>query len=497
MDEGPLAGVVEQVAFNVSVAVIVVTLLGGTACRRDVPANPSAPDGGPSSAATPSSAAASSPSSVPTTMPASAGTLSAFTGTLGSQSDARVLVDRRADELFFTVDAGSGLRSLHGKVTGTHFLVTETAVGKGHQPITFEGELTPSSLAGTYKEPETKASFAFAGTALTTFDPAPKFDEAYTGALGAKLRIRAKLTRDGDKLSGVYRYARSKEDLQLSGTVRPDGHFELTETTTKGQVTGKMTGLFLRRGDAAGRWSSPDGSKTFPMTLERGEGYPEIVTLAYGGKITPQEDHREPRPHCVLEAIFPQITGSRSKEAEAMLNTKLLALGKHVSADVGLHDPSTCEGASAEMPYSVEAGFDVSDQRGRYVGLSFSVAGFTGGAHGFGESTCYVADLDTGNVVPLSPLLSPAGRTKLGLLTTDKLKKDHRVTKLTEASFFEDAVAVSPKTSLCLEPAGGLVVDFQDYEVTPHALGPQSASFTKEEVRGLFTKSEMTDALFK
>ncbi|MDB4994154.1 MAG: hypothetical protein JWM74_1586 [Myxococcaceae bacterium] len=475
---------------------MVVTLLACSGCKREPQVNPGAPDGGPTSAAS-SAPVILAHSAAPTATPATAATLTAFAGTLGSQSDARVLVDRRGDEVVFTVDTGSGLRSLHGKVAGTHFVATETAVAKGHQPITFEGQLMPQGLRGTYKEPESKASLAFVGAALTTFDPAPKFDETYTGALGAKIRIRAKLSRDGTKLSGVYRYARSKEDLVLAGTVQPDGHFELTETTSKGVVTGKMEGLFLRRGDAAGRWSSPDGSKTFPMTLERGEGYPEIVTLTYGGKITPQEDRREPRPHCVLEAIFPQVAGSKSKVAEAALNAKLLALGKHISSDVGLHDPSTCEGASAEMPYSVEAGFDVSDQRGRYVGLSFSVTGFTGGAHGFGGSTCYVADLDTGNVIELSPLLSPAGRTKLGALTTEKLKKEHHVAKLTEADFFEDTVAVTPKTSLCLEPAGGLVVDFQDYEVTPHAVGPQSASFTKEEVRALFTKSEMTDALFK
>jgi hypothetical protein len=481
---------------SVAVAAALVVAMGSSigcskAPRTEAPADAGAPALPQASAAPVASASASAAPA------ATATALSAFAGTLGSQSDARVLVDRRGDEVFFTVDTGSGLRSLHGKVTGTHFVATETAVAKGHPPITFEGQLMPQGLRGTYKEPESKASLAFVGTALTTFDTAPKFDETYTGALGAKIRIRAKLTRDGDKLSGVYRYARSKEDLHLAGTVRPDGHFALTETTSKGQVTGKMEGLFLRRGDASGTWSSPDGSKTFPMTLERGEGYPEIVTLAYGGKITPQEDRREPRPHCVLEAIFPQVTGSKSKEAEAKLNAKLVALGKHTGADVGLNDPSTCEGASAEMPYSVEAGFDVSDQRGRYVGLSFGVTGFTGGAHGFGGSTCYVADLDTGSVVELSPLLSPEGRAKLGALTTEKLKKEHGVTSLSEYGFFEDAVAISPKTSLCLDPKGGLIVDFQDYEVTPHAVGPQSASFTKEEVRGLFTKSEMTDALFK
>jgi hypothetical protein len=475
---------------------VVAAVLVTTACSKPQ-SKPGAPDAGVVSSS-PSQVTAAPVAVAPTASSSAAAlaALSAFTGTLGSQADARVLVERRGDELVFTVDSGSGLRSLHGKATGTHFVVTESAVAKGHQPITFEGELAPPKLTGTYKDPESKASLAYAGQALTTFDTSPKFEETYTGALGAKIRIRAKLSRDGAKLSGVYRYARSKEDLHLAGTVQPDGRFELTETTSKGQVTGKLEGLFLRRGDAAGRWSSPDGAKSFPLTLERGDGYPEIVALAYGGKITPQEERREPRPYCVLEAIFPQVIGLKSKEAETALNAKLLALGKHIGADVGLNDPTTCEGARAEMPYSVEAGFDVSDQRGRYIGLSFSVTGFTGGAHGFGGSTCYVADLDTGTVAELSPLLSPAGRAKLGALATEKLKKQHSVAKLSEAGFYDDAVAVTPKTSLCLDPAGGLVVDFQDYEVTPHAVGPQSASFTKEEVRGLFTKSEMTDALF-
>lgn len=416
--------------------------------------------------------------------------LLSFVGTLGPHTDTRVGVDRRGTALAITMSTAGGLRSFRGVMKdATHFVVTE--IVKGHPPAAFEGELTPAHLTGQSKEPGATPALAFSGVRITAFATDAKFDESYVGALGGKIRIRMKLTRDGDKLTGIYRYARSKEDLHLVGTVKPDGRFELQELDGKGHITGKFKGIFLRRTEAMGGWASPDGKHAFAVSFERGDGYPDAITLEYGGRLVPQEDHRE-APNCVAERIFPQAVGLKSKDAENALNAKLRDLGGGAASKEAM----TCDGATAELPWSTESGYEVSAQRGRYVGVSFSTSGFTGGAHGFGTSICRVIDLETGNAVALSPLLSADGRSKLNKLVTAKIKKDQNLKTLTEGGFFEDEAKVSPDTNVCVAK-GGLDVVFNDYEISPHAVGPPQVHLTNDEVRTLFSKSDLTDALFK
>ncbi|MEO6420432.1 MAG: RsiV family protein [Polyangiaceae bacterium] len=413
-----------------------------------------------------------------------------FVGMLGTRADTRIALERAGNDLTMAMDTSTDKRSFRGAMKDTtHFVVTE--IVKGRAPATFEGELTASGLTGQSKEPDAKKSLAFAGVPITVFDASSTFDESYVGSLGGKIRIRMKLTRSGEKLTGVYRYARSKEDLRLVGTVIPDGHFALQESSANGQITGKFQGIFLRRSAAIGDWSSPDGKHSFVFALQRGDAYPETLTLGYGGRLSPQEDHRE-AANCVAETIFPQVVDLKSKAAETALNPKLRDLGGGGAAK----GPMTCEGATAELPWSTESGYEVTAQRDRYVGITFSSSGFAGGAHGFGASTCRVIDLETGNVVALSPLLTADGRAKMSKLVTEKIKKAQNLKSLTEGGFFDDVAKVSPDTNVCFAK-NGVEVLFNDYEIAPHVVGPTDVQLTKNEVRAFFGKSELTDALFK
>lgn len=413
-----------------------------------------------------------------------------FVGTLGSHTDTRIAVERQGKDLTITMDSASDQRSFRGALKdATHFAAIE--IVKGHAPATFEGELTATRMTGQSKEPDAKTPLAFSGVPITVFEAALTFDESYVGSLGGKIRIRAKLTRAGGKLTGVYRYARSKEDLRLAGTVSADGRFVLQESNAKGQITGVFQGIFLRQSGAVGDWSSPDGKHSFHFGLQRGDAYPETLTLEYGGHLAPQEDHRE-APNCVVETIFPQAVGLKSKDAEGALNAKLRELGGGAAPKI----PLTCEGATPDLPWSTETGYEVTGQRGRYLGVTFSTSGFAGGAHGFGGSNCLVVDLETGSVVALSPLLSPGGRAKLDKLVTEKIKKARNLKSLTEGGYFEDEAKVSPDTNVCFDK-GGVDVLFNDYEIAPHVVGPTDVPLTKDEVRALFGKNELTDALFK
>jgi hypothetical protein len=84
---------------------------------------------------------------------------------------------------------------------------------------------------------------------------------------------------------------------------------------------------------------------------------------------------------------------------------------------------------------------------------------------------------------------------KLGELTTRALQKQLGVPKLTDSYFYSDDVEVQKTTNLCLSDTS-IEVSFNQYEIAPYVAGPQSATFTKAEVRDLFEKNELTQALF-
>jgi hypothetical protein len=464
-----------------------VLAIGG--CDKGTPASASAP----SPSAPPSLAVSVSAPTTATAADASAPNhdILAFVGTLGSHADTRIGVDRHGSALTITMSSANGQRSFRGAMKdATRFAVTE--IVKGHAAATLEGELTAAGMTAQSKEPGSNAPLAFSGVPITAFTTETKFSESYVGSLGGKIRIRMKLTRDGDKLTGIYRYARSKEDLRLAGTVSPDGRFELQESDGKSHISGKFKGIFLRPSEAIGDWSSPDGKRSFAVSLERGDGYPETIALAYGGRLAPEEDHRTAL-NCVAEILVPQAVGLKSKDAENALNPTLRELGGGAASKEAIY----CEGATAELPWSTESGYVVGAQRGRYVGIAFSTGGFAGGAHGFGSSICRVIDLETGKAIALSPLLSVDGRSELNKLVTEKIKKEQNLKTLTEGGFFADEAKVSPDTNVCFAKGGGVDVVFNDYEISPHVVGPPEAHFAKEEVRTLFTKNELTDALFK
>jgi hypothetical protein len=55
---------------------------------------------------------------------------------------------------------------------------------------------------------------------------------------------------------------------------------------------------------------------------------------------------------------------------------------------------------------------------------------------------------------------------------------------------------VTKTTDLCLGDTF-VEVEFDSYELGPYMLGPQSAKFPKSQVKDLFEKGDVTDAIFE
>jgi len=409
-------------------------------------------------------------------------TIHAFAGTIGKDQKIRMYVERKGDELtgLYVGDGSPVDVPLTGRVKADDKFELRELDDKGKPAGVFDGWFRGGLLRGTYTDSKTKKSRVFVTEALKI--ASEPFTESYAGALGGKLRIRAKLSRKGTTVEGVYRYARSKEDLSLTGTIDAEGELVLKEKTKAGKETGRIEAFLLSPGLVVGRWFSPDKTKSMSLLLEVSNSYPEIVDLG-GVKIAPQEEFKELAKNCTSSLLFPVVDGGKGKAA---LNA---ALRKESG---GHMDKEACEGASTELPYVTESSYGVQKSKLPYFGVTFSTYWSTGGAHPSWGSTCKVADTESGELFALASKMTPEARKTLSALVMKKLQKEHGVEKLSEAGFFEDDIAVTDKTNVCITDKGGLVVEFNPYEVTPWVMGAPTVEISKEEAKPLLPAALVT-----
>lgn len=409
-------------------------------------------------------------------------TIHAFAGTIGKDQKIRMYLEKKGDELtgLYLAEGSPVNVPLKGKLKADDkFTLTETD-DKGTTVGTFDGWFRGGLLKGTYTDSKTKKPRVFVTAPLTINEGS--FNVSYAGALGGKLRIRAKLARKGKDVVGVYRYARSKENLVLAGSIDKDGELLLKETTKAGKETGRIEAFVLSPELVVGRWYSPDKSKSMPLLLETSNSYPEIVDLGFA-KVAPQEEYKEIAKNCTSSVLYPTVDGGKGKAAlDAALRKES---GGHMEKEA-------CEGASAEMPYVTEASYSVQRSKAPYFGVTFNDYWSTGGAHPTWSSTCKIANTETGELFALASKMTPDARTKLSALVMKKLKAEHGVEKLSEAGFFDDEIAVSDTTNVCLGEKGGLVVEFNPYEVTPWVMGAPTVEITKDEAKPLLPESLST-----
>jgi hypothetical protein len=411
-----------------------------------------------------------------------------YHATVGKKGDARIALERAGDEVEGLVTLAGEELDVRGEVKEGGKLTFAEVVPRGKSGVTFSGQIDGARLTGTWHDPKSKEDVPVTGGPLDAFGPSDQtFEQTYMGSLAAHTRIRAKLKKAADgKLSGVYRYSRSREDLKLEGTVNAaDGRFELTETNAKGARTGTMKGVFLQRDFLFGRWESPDGAKSFTLTLRSATSYPETVALAGGGKLVPQEDYKEPSKYCSVSFTFPQLVGSLARDKEKSLNEQLRAAAGDVKKE-------SCADASAELRYETETTYSVIAQRKQYVSIRYQFYTYAGGAHGMHGIQCSIADLREGKLTKLSPtMMTPEGRKKLDALVDAEIKK-----QFGPEDVFQNPVKVSDDTTLCVE-GDQLVVQFQVYEIAPYSMGAPEAKIPAKDAYPLFQKSDLVDGLLK
>lgn len=377
---------------------------------------------------------------------------------------------------------------LKGSVAPDGRLKVDELDGKGRVSAHFDVALGENGLEGSWSAAKGNRTLPVKAAPNKPFPrDVPSLSGGFSGTLGARIHFRAQLNGETGKLQGFYRYPKSTEDLQLTGTLSADGAFSLEERSGKGDVTGRWRGYFLTPSLAAGDWSNADGTKRLPLMLKEGGPLEKIVDLGGGMKLIPNNATYQGKL-CDIDLSWPQLSGHPNAAAQDLLN-RSWALSKPSAKDCMKPEPDQT------WEYYQSSGFSVTAARAGFLGLSFGSAEYTGGAHGNWGSVCKVYQLSSATEVELAKKLKPDGLARLSALVDRNFKKENGVTDLAEAGFFQSTIELTSMPSICLQQDGFTVL-FTPYEISPYVMGAPETAITAAEAASLFVSDAQTKALF-
>lgn len=95
-----------------------------------------------------------------------------------------------------------------------------------------------------------------------------QFTRTYEGTIDNKHRIRVRLTRKGERLTGSYSYSKVGKPLQVQGTLDEEGNLSLDEFDAAGKRTGTFNGKYEEDKVIRGSWSAATGDRVLPFRVE-------------------------------------------------------------------------------------------------------------------------------------------------------------------------------------------------------------------------------------
>jgi hypothetical protein len=91
-------------------------------------------------------------------------------------------------------------------------------------------------------------------------------EREFVGTINKTLRVRIRMSRSGNVLSGSYAYERIGTSLRLSGAMTSAKEFYLNEFDERGRQTGKFEGAFASNDWLEGTWSATGTKREMPFS---------------------------------------------------------------------------------------------------------------------------------------------------------------------------------------------------------------------------------------
>lgn len=118
--------------------------------------------------------------------------------------------------------------------------------------------------------------------------------------------------------------------------------------------------------------------------------------------------------------------------------------------------------------------------------------GFLGGAHGFNERTLMVFDVKNGKRITLKELVSPTSQGVFEKLVEAQFRRAREVPasqSLADAGYFVKPGASIPLPENFGITPGGIVIQYNPYEIAPYAYGPTEIVVPLEAFQGVVSDS--------
>ncbi len=379
---------------------------------------------------------------------------------------------------------------------------------------------------------------ALAAVAQEGTEPAPLPPSAahrfvlLAGKIGPKAEVRAQLQvepgEESDRaLTGTYHYLSQRKTIHLSGHL--DGNeVELEETLTAygDEVTGRFEGRW-EGGDEdqpirlTGTWTSGDGKRELPFTLEETAEAGSVALDFYFFEETYERKRGDASVHREHSLLFPQLRGSGKVAARINAAIRHLAWPRvdaeaEDEPDLDLSRPAPSlraieKAVRAEIPsdeelddlefsffetLSFQDEFQVVLNSHGLLCLRLFHTEYTGGAHGNHWASHITFDLASGEELTLDDLLKPGARDELTKLAETALREQHDLKpgdSLSEKGpLFDNAFELNDNWFLTPE---GLGFSFDPYEIGPYAAGFIEPLIPFAQMKGLPKEGSLLEGL--
>lgn len=319
----------------------------------------------------------------------------------------------------------------------------------------------------------------FAQNAST--DYAHKF---FVGKINGRWKVRMVLNKrkrgktEKGNLSGYYYYANTKGYIQLSGTWKANGSVLAEEKVMqKGKFvkTGAMAGRFdPATGKLMGTWTSADGKKSYSLELK--ETYRQGSLAADMVYFDEVNVYGKDSPRGVsMTFLYPRFKGGKvATTINQFIKERLLKNPEErIKKFIKQYQEYQKTNGQSSIYFNEDNYITIETNEKNILTISNNQYGFTGGAHGYYNSSYYSFDLRTGKLINIKELLYPGGEEAVKSLITQQIRKDAQLKPdepLTKIGIYKK---VPPIAANSYFRPDGIAFYYNVYEIGPYVIGPR------------------------
>ena len=324
------------------------------------------------------------------------------------------------------------------------------------------------------------------------------------GKIGENLSITMDITKTQDAstkkqtISGSYYYDRIGLPIDINGTLTDAGNIELTESNSKGDVTGTFKGTLSADNRMQGVWINPKTKKETPFALT--EATENIAQFDYTEYSNENCDKKKRNLKSTRKDTLQWTDTLCSEVTISMLAVKNLNPTACIKINT-LMEKILLQAGMTESPYktmkdllhhidkpeddytSTESyGIEVVSNESNVLCLSISYYGYAeGAAHPNGYSTYFNLNPQTGDTIVLNDILIAGANDSL-------IAKAKRKFIATNGSLEENDWFFGNEFKLSYNFAitkGGLLFQHNTYEAGAYALGAPQFFIPNKELEGV------------